>query len=117
VSFICPLIYGTLSNETIGFFVAFSLLYKANNFLTNFWHSGNKSDFLSILQKMQNMNNNEKSKYLLNYRFLNSKINEFYLELGMLTKNVIVMLLIVVYHSELSWYVSDCTVAHEHTVS
>jgi hypothetical protein len=45
----------TLSNETIGFFVAFSLLKKANNFFTNFWHSGDKSDFLSILQKMQNI--------------------------------------------------------------
>ena len=33
--------------------------------------------------------------YLLNYRFLNNKINEFYFELGVLTKNVIVMLLIV----------------------
>ena len=39
--------------------------------------------------------NNEISKYLLNYRFLNSKINECYLELGVLTKNVTVMLLIV----------------------
>jgi len=37
----------------------------------------------------------EQSKYLLCYRFLNGKINEFYLELGVLTKNVIVMLLIV----------------------
>jgi hypothetical protein len=45
----------TQSNETIGFFVAFSLLKKANNFLTNFWHSGDKSDFLPILQKMQNI--------------------------------------------------------------
>jgi hypothetical protein len=45
----------TLSNETIGFFVAFSLLKKANNFFTNFWHSGDKSDFLPILQKMQNI--------------------------------------------------------------
>jgi hypothetical protein len=35
------------------------------------------------------------SKYLLNYRFLNSKINEFYLELEVLTKYVTVMLLIV----------------------
>ena len=35
----------TLSNETIGFFVAFSLLKKANNFFTNCWHSGDKSDF------------------------------------------------------------------------
>jgi hypothetical protein len=39
------------SNETIGFFVAFSLLKKANNF----WHSGDKSDFLPILQNMQNI--------------------------------------------------------------
>jgi hypothetical protein len=31
----------------------------------------------------------------INYRFLNSKINEFYLEIGVLTKNVTVMLLIV----------------------
>jgi hypothetical protein len=38
---------------------------------------------------------NETSKYLLNYRFLNSKINEFYLELEVLTKYVTVMLLIV----------------------
>jgi hypothetical protein len=30
-----------------------------------------------------------------NPRFLNSKINEFYFELGVLTKNIIVMLLIV----------------------
>jgi hypothetical protein len=30
----------TLSNETIGFFVTFSLLRKTNNFFTNFWHSG-----------------------------------------------------------------------------
>jgi hypothetical protein len=29
----------------------FSLLKKANNFFTNFWHSGDKSDFLPILQK------------------------------------------------------------------
>ena len=29
----------TLSNETIGFLVAFSLLKKASNFFTNFWHS------------------------------------------------------------------------------
>jgi hypothetical protein len=45
----------TLSSETIGFFVAFSLLKKANNFLTNCWHSGDKSDFSPILQKMQNI--------------------------------------------------------------
>jgi hypothetical protein len=42
-------------DETIGFFVAFSLLKKVNNFFTNFWHSGDKSDFLPILQKMQNI--------------------------------------------------------------
>jgi hypothetical protein len=36
-----------------------------------------------------------KKTYLLNYRFLKSKINEFYLELRVLTKNVTVMLLIV----------------------
>jgi hypothetical protein len=35
--------------------VAFSLLKKANNFFTNFWHSRDKSDFLPILQKMQNI--------------------------------------------------------------
>jgi hypothetical protein len=61
-------------NETIGFFVAFSLLKKANNFFTNCWHSGDKSDFSPILQKMQNI---------------------AIIELGVLTKNVIVMLLIV----------------------
>jgi hypothetical protein len=50
------LILDILTNETIGFFVAFSLLKKANNnFFTNFWHSGDKSDFLPILQKMQNI--------------------------------------------------------------
>jgi hypothetical protein len=43
-------------NETFGFFVAFSLLKKENNFFTNFWHSGDKSDFLPILQKMHNTN-------------------------------------------------------------
>jgi hypothetical protein len=40
---------------SIGFFVAFSLLKKANNLFTNFWHSRDKSDFLPILQKMQNI--------------------------------------------------------------
>jgi hypothetical protein len=30
-------------------------LKKANNFFTNFWHSGDKSDFLPILQKIQNI--------------------------------------------------------------
>jgi hypothetical protein len=44
----------TPSNDTIGFFVAFSLLKKANNFITNFWHSGD-TDFLPILQKLQNI--------------------------------------------------------------
>jgi len=34
---------------------------------------------------------------------LNSKINEFYLELGVLTKNVIVMLLIVLAEAALRW--------------
>jgi hypothetical protein len=42
-------------DHCIGFFVAFSLLKKANKFFTNFWHSGDKSDFLPILQKMQNI--------------------------------------------------------------
>jgi hypothetical protein len=32
---------------------AFSLLKMANNFFTIVWHSGDKSDFLPILQKMQ----------------------------------------------------------------
>jgi hypothetical protein len=44
----------------------------------------------------------EKSKYLLNYRFLNSKINEFYLELEVLTKYVTVMLLIVLAEAALT---------------
>ena len=48
----------TLSNETIGFFVAFSLLKKGNNIFTNFCHSGDKSDFLPILQKNTKYNNN-----------------------------------------------------------
>ena len=56
-SFRCLLRY-TLSNETIGFFVAFSLLKKANNFFTNLWHSGDKSDFLLILQNIAKYNNN-----------------------------------------------------------
>jgi hypothetical protein len=41
----------TLSNETIGFFVAFSLLKKESTIFTNFWHSGEKSECLPILQK------------------------------------------------------------------
>jgi hypothetical protein len=32
-----------------------SMLQKANNFFTNFWHFGDKSDFLPILQKMQSI--------------------------------------------------------------
>jgi hypothetical protein len=44
-----------IDNVHLLFFVAFSLLKKANNFFTNFWHYGNKSDFLPILQKMQNI--------------------------------------------------------------
>jgi hypothetical protein len=32
-----------------------SKLSKTNNFFTNFWHSGDKSDFLPILHKMQNI--------------------------------------------------------------
>jgi hypothetical protein len=58
----------------MSFFVAFSLLKKASNFFTNFWHSGDMSDCLPIF---------------------NRKINEFYLELGVLTKKGTVMLLIV----------------------
>ena len=54
---------------------------------------------LCITKKSNNffirMKNPNTKMYLLNYRFLNNKINEFYLELGVLTKNVIVMLLIV----------------------
>jgi hypothetical protein len=38
-----------------GLYSTFSLLKKANNFFTNFWHSRDKSDFLPILQKMQNI--------------------------------------------------------------
>jgi hypothetical protein len=45
----------TSVHRIMSFFVAFSLLKKANNFFTNFWHSGDKSDFLPILQKMQNI--------------------------------------------------------------
>jgi competence CoiA-like predicted nuclease len=37
------------------------------------------------------------------YRFLNSKINEFYLELEVLTKYVTVMLLIVLAEAALRW--------------
>jgi hypothetical protein len=30
-------------------------LKRQTTFFTNFWHSGDKSDFLPILQKMQNI--------------------------------------------------------------
>ena len=40
-----------------------------------------------------------KNPNILSYRFLNSKINEFYLELGVLTKNVTVM------HKEIKDYI------------
>jgi hypothetical protein len=53
-----------------------------------------KTDYKDITEILLKVALNT-SKYLLNYRFLNNKINEFYLELGVLTKNVIVMLLIV----------------------
>jgi hypothetical protein len=56
----CDVFWYTLSNETIGFFFAFSLLKKASNLFTNFWHSGDKSDFLSILQNMQNITNGKR---------------------------------------------------------
>ena len=48
----------SLSNEIIGFLVAFSLLKKANNIYTNLLHSGEKSEFLPILQKNAKYNNN-----------------------------------------------------------
>ena len=33
----------------------FPYLKRQTTFSTNFWHSGDKSDFLPILQKMQNI--------------------------------------------------------------
>ena len=54
-SFRCPFIYPIKWDNWL-FFVAFSLLKTANNLYTNFWHSRqDKSDFLPIFQKMQNI--------------------------------------------------------------
>ena len=49
-SFRCPLIYPIKWDNWL-----LRCLKKANNFFTNFWHSRDKSDFLPILQKMQNI--------------------------------------------------------------
>ena len=50
-SFKCPLIYPIKWDNLL----LRCLFLKANYFFTNFCHSGDKSDFLPILQKMQNI--------------------------------------------------------------
>jgi hypothetical protein len=66
-------LYRRAIRTSIGFFVAFSLLKKANNVFANFWHFGDKSDFLPILQKMQNITIIYACQFRLKYTWLRER--------------------------------------------